>query len=131
MIIQGMPVQVPLSRDCGTEDRFWYWRGASGRRYIHSIYEAASCPPLPGAVFVAVRRIGTLRTAVAVGRFPAVIEGGTTAAMLPNGCVADEIHVHLLARNDGEARAVKADLALAMTPLQRPSQIAESAAIAA
>jgi hypothetical protein len=131
MIIQGTPVQVQLSRDCGTEDRFWYWRGASGRRYIHTIYGAAACPPLPGAVFVAVRRIGTLRTAVAVGRFPAVIEGGAAAAMLPKGCVADEIHVHLLARNDCEAGAVKADLALAMTPQQRPVQTAGPAAIAA
>lgn len=124
-------MQVQLSRDCGIEDRFWYWRGASGRRYIHSIYEAAYCPPLPGAVFVAVRRIGTLRTAVAVGRFPAVMDGGAAAAMLPESCVADEIHVHLLARNEGEARAVRADLALAMTPPQRPAQTAEPAAIAA
>ncbi|MGQ0484661.1 MAG: hypothetical protein ACT4SY_04835 [Hyphomicrobiales bacterium] len=100
-----------LPEDFGRGDRFWYWRGASGRRYIHSIYEARSCPPLPGAVYVAVRRVGNAREALAVGRFPSFLDAFAPSTAGP---APDEIHVHLLARNEADAKAVLADLELAL-----------------
>ena len=108
-----------LPEDFGRGDRFWYWRGTSGQRYIHSIYEAHSCPPLPGAVYVAVRRVGNDREALAVGRFPSFLDAFSTTAA---GLAADEIHVHLLARNEAGAKAVLADLegALEEVPASLP-----------
>ena len=100
-----------LPEDFGGGDRFWYWRGISGRRYIHSIYAADSCPPLPGAVYVAVRRMGNGREALAVGRFPSFLDAFSSTAA---GLAADEIHVHLLARNETDAKAVLTDLAGAL-----------------
>jgi hypothetical protein len=110
-MLNGFPISAKLPDDLGIGERFWYWRGASGQTYIHSIYPAGSCPPLPGAVFLAVRRHGDGRREVLrAGRFPDDWDG-------PNGAqnlMADEIHVHLLARGDAAAVAVLGDLAAAM-----------------
>lgn len=110
MIIRGVPLTA-ISSDRPAEPRFWYWFGASGRRYIHSVYHADRCPPLPGAVFIAVKRTGALRTALSVGRFSVFwdLHG------LPDiGRGADEFHVHLLARGEEDARDIAADLARAL-----------------
>ena len=48
-MLNGFPISAKLPDDLGIGERFWYWRGASGQTYIHSIYPAGSCPPLPGA----------------------------------------------------------------------------------
>src|SRR3954463_7132796 len=96
MIIHGTPLTSILPEG-SIEPRFWYWFGASGRRYIHSVYPAGCCPPLPGAVFIAVKRTGTLRTAVSVGRFSVFWDLSVTPAV---GWDVEELHVHLLARDD-------------------------------
>lgn len=86
--------------------RFCYWRGRSGRRYIHTIYEARRCPPLPGALYLAVGtdEDGTRRV-LAAGRFPPFFE---LMPSLPEGC--SELHAHLLAGSDAEARSALEDL---------------------
>ena len=94
----------------GLSERFWYWQGASGRKYIHSVYETENCPPLPGAVFVGVKRQGPMRIAFHVGRFPAFWE----LQQASNLQEFDELHVHLLARGPGEADQVLADLRMAL-----------------
>jgi hypothetical protein len=106
MIIHGIPL-TSIQPERSAEPRFWYWFGATGRRYIHSVYPANCCPPLPGAVFVAVKRTGTLRTALAVGRFSVFWDW---SAVPDVGVDADELHVHLLARDDDEAEVIAADL---------------------
>ncbi|MGH6854496.1 MAG: hypothetical protein ACREDX_01960 [Aestuariivirga sp.] len=112
MLIQGFPVSAKLPKELGMAERFWYWQGRSGRNYIHSIYASGACPPLPGAVYVAVRLKGAERHAIATGRFPNFWEGSISSAdgSLVAGLDADEIHVHLLARNDQAADAVLRDL---------------------
>jgi len=111
MTIRGFPLSAKLPEDLNFGERFWYWRGASGRNYIHSIYGARSCPPLPGAVYVAVHREGAKRQAIATGRFPSFWEGSPDGASdLLRKLEADEIHVHLLSRNEREASAVSEDL---------------------
>ena len=97
-----------MLRDEGFATRFWYWRGASGREYIHSIFGPGDCPPLPGAVYVAVRRHGDRRQALAVGLFTEFWNEGDGVHLAHDG--ADEIHVHLLARDAADARAAAADL---------------------
>jgi len=107
MLIQGFPYTTKLPGTADQGDRFWYWRGASGRKYIHSIYPWGDCPPVPGAVFVAVKRLGSLRVAVAVARFASIWDEACAAF---RSLDADEVHVHLLARDSSHADAVLADL---------------------
>ncbi len=108
-MMQGFPISAKLPEDLGFGERFWYWRGASGRTYIHSIYQAGSCPPLAGAVFVLVRSSGGKRMAMAAGRFPNCVDGGAVLN-LPGDHHANEIHVHLLARDHDAANSVWRDL---------------------
>jgi hypothetical protein len=116
MLIHGSPVTIDLPSEPGLQERFWYWQGASGRRYIHSVYGPDNCPPLPGAIYVAVRRQGRLRVALSVGRFTPFWDG--TVMSLEAHHVArwgaDEIHVHLLAASVRDAEDVLADLRDAM-----------------
>ena len=112
MLIQGSPLSIDFPAHSDGGERFWYWRGISGKKYIHSIYAADACPPLPGAIYVAVRRIGHLRTAVAVGRFSPFWDGAFSEFA---DLAADEIHVHLLARDNSAADAVLSDLKAAFS----------------
>jgi len=93
--------------------RCWYWRGASGRHYIHSVYRPGTCPPFRGAVYVAVKRNGDLRRALAVGSFS---DFWTASAgnQIIDARAADEVHVHLLARSPAAIMAVIADIQAAM-----------------
>lgn len=114
-MMQGHSLSATLAEDPGLGERFWYWRGASGQRYIHSIYARDLCPRVPLAVFVLVRSSGGVRRPVAVGRFDA--EGmmrlpGTMAGQWDD----EEIHVHLLAREEDGAERVLRDLQAAMNP---------------
>ena len=110
LMMQGYPLSATLPEDSGLGERFWYWRGASGQSYIHSIYAPDLCPPVAGAVFVIVRKSLAARTAVAIGRF-------CTDGLMPLGShtpvAGEEIHVHLLTRDGEAAERVLRDLAAA------------------
>ena len=127
MIIHGTPLSSELLRDADAKDRFWYWRGASGRKYIHSVYAADLCPPLPGATYVLVKRAGTLRVALAAGRL-SDWSGWLPSSLEAEGC---ELHVHLMARDDGDADRIADDLAAALNPADAISGFAEDARLAA
>ena len=118
-MMQGYSLSATLPEDSGLGERFWYWRGASGQSYIHSIYALDHCPPVPRAVFVIVRKVGGVRSAVAIGRF--ALDGYRPASM-DAPLAGDEIHVHLLAREDDAAERVLQDLAAAVEEpsLSRP-----------
>ncbi|MEZ5829360.1 MAG: hypothetical protein R3D30_00940 [Hyphomicrobiales bacterium] len=95
---------------------FHYWRGASGRRYLHSVYTLLGCPALPQANYILVRRYedGT-REAIAFGQ---TIDDAITlnlAHLRHEGakCGANEVHVHLLADTAHERALVESDLAAA------------------
>ena len=111
-MISGAPLTVDIPSDPAFKDRFWYWRGCSGKKYIHSVYGVEDCPPLPGAVYVAVRRQGNLRTVMALGRFTPfwgnVVNGRSLDRLHASGVT--EIHVHLLAKSSDQAAAVLDDL---------------------
>jgi hypothetical protein len=112
MLIHGHPIAADFPADPGFKDRFWYWTGASGRKYIHSVYAPEDLPPLPGAIFVGVRREGPLRLVMAIGRFTPFwdgVLGNRELADFRNSGV-DEIHVHLLAKSPEVANAVLEDL---------------------
>ena len=80
-------------------DRFWFWTGASGKRYIHSVYQPEDCPPLPGAIFIEVCRMADgSRKALGAGRFSPLWDlAASSANRLDAAC--REVHVHLLAAN--------------------------------
>jgi hypothetical protein len=120
-MMHGHPLSVtalPENSDLG--ERFWYWRGASGRSYIHSIYRRDHCPVVPGAVFVIVSVCDGLRRAVSAGRFTTESMASTTSG--PAGRLdEEEIHIHLLARNEECASHVLGDLLAAMNAVPQPA----------
>ena len=130
MNIHGTPLSSTLLRDTESADRFWYWSGRSGRRYIHSVYALGTCPPLPGAVYIAARRHGGVPVAVALGRFPAILDhaGIDRLRRRLSALGASELHVHLLARSENEAESVRIDLAAAIDPQLRDLSIVSLAA---
>jgi len=83
--------------------RFCAWRGASGRRYIASVYEARACPAYCDAalIVVAAEPDGRRRIVARLARTPAPVAGRL------------ELHLHLLAATTAERRAALDDLAAA------------------
>lgn len=92
---------------------FQFWRGTSGRRYVHTIFDLISCPRLPACTYLLVRRDASgNRTALRIGTVSAeawslnLAEIRHRAAQLG----ANEVHAHLIA-GDGQARGrIAADL---------------------
>jgi hypothetical protein len=102
--------------------RFCAWRGASGRRYIVSIYEPQSCPAYCDAVLitVAVGIDGRRRalTFADTGVFPEPLLA-RMARSLPAAAGRMEFHLHLLASSSSERRAALEDLAAAAPYAER------------
>jgi hypothetical protein len=101
--------------DDALSPRFFAWRGASGRRYIASVYEADLCPAYCDAALIAVaagpdgRRILALAD---TGVFPEPVVARLAQTLAP---LAErlEFHLHLLAANPADRRAALDDLAAA------------------
>ncbi len=92
-------------------DRFCFWTGQSGKRYIHSVYAVEDCPPLPGAVYIeVVRGESGVRQPVRAGRFPPFWDMPPAASSGWQNRLC-EVHVHLLATGESDCEAVLADLA--------------------
>ena len=100
------------------DQAFHYWRGVSGRRYLHSVYALVGCPALPRANYILVRRYedGT-REALAFGQTFDDAATLNLAHLRHEGakCGANEVHIHLLADNSDERALVEADLVAAHT----------------
>jgi hypothetical protein len=106
-MMQGYSLSATLPEDTGLGERFWYWRGASGQAYIHSIYSRDLCPLVAGAVYVLVRNSPRGKEPIRVGCF------GRDGMLPPLRNVPpqeEEIHVHLLARDAETAERVLRDL---------------------
>jgi hypothetical protein len=95
----------------GTRHRCW--RGASGRRYVFSVYSRQACPAYSHAVImvVAVQPDGARRVVLAAdtGCFPEMALANASKEWAKAGSEI-ELHVHLLAASLAERRAVVADL---------------------
>lgn len=92
---------------------FRYWRGQSGRRYLHSVHSLADWPGYCDANVIFARpRADGGREALWIGRISAagseMHRGGLIDRMADAG--ASEIHVHLLAGSEAERRAIERDL---------------------
>lgn len=93
--------------------RFRHWRGLSGRRYVFSVYDPASCPAYGDAVLIVAtvdasgeRRIVSIAD---TGALPEIAVAGARriAASLE---ARVECHVHLLAASRFGREAAIADL---------------------
>jgi hypothetical protein len=95
---------------------FHYWRGASGRRYLHSVYTLIGCPTLTQTNSILVRRHedGT-RVALAFGHTRDEAVSLNLAHLRHQGAKhgANEVHIHLLAETAEERSMVEADLSAA------------------
>lgn len=101
-------------------DRFCYWTGASGKRYIHSVYRPDDCPPLPGAIFIEVCRMADgSRKPLRTGRFAPLWDLPVNShGRLDAAC--REVHVHLLAEDDSTTARVLDDLTAGLGLQVRP-----------
>jgi hypothetical protein len=104
---------VEQQADFEAPTRFHFWTGATGKRYVHTVYSLFDCPPLGIANYVLVRRDGrTARSVLAIGRVSGEAASLNLAEIRQRGAQlgADEVHIHLLAANPQESQAVEVDL---------------------
>ncbi len=112
----GGPSEEPalVCAEAAFEQAFHYWRGASGRRYLHSVYTLVGCPALPQANYILVRRHEDgRREALALGDTKDEAISLNLAHLRHQGAKAgaNEVHIHLLADTAHERALVEADLA--------------------
>lgn len=94
-------------------NRFHFWTGATGKRYVHTVYSLFDCPPVGIANYVLVRREGRAkRTVLAIGRVLSDTSSLNLAEIRQRGAAlgAHEVHIHLLAASAQESQAVEVDL---------------------
>ena len=111
MVRNGDAIEAILRSD--SSPRFQFWTGASGKRYVHTVYSLFDCPPLSIASYVLVRRSNkTERKVLAIGRLSNEQPSLNLAEIRQRAATlgADEVHVHLLAMSASECHAVEVDL---------------------
>ncbi|MDX2306934.1 MAG: hypothetical protein NW216_01715 [Hyphomicrobium sp.] len=94
-------------------ERFHFWLGASGRRYVHTVYSLVECPAIPAGNYVLVHRDEDGRRQVlAIGRVGHQAASLNLADIRRRGAElgANEVHVHLLAASAKQSRMVETDL---------------------
>jgi hypothetical protein len=92
---------------------FHYWRGASGKRYLHSVYSLVGCPVIPQANYILVRREDDgSRTPLLIGQTTEDTLSLNLASLRHEGAKrgANEVHIHLLAETASERDSVERDL---------------------
>lgn len=92
---------------------FQFWTGASGARYVHSVYHLFECPPFDQANYVLVKRHeGGQRTVLAIGRASNTASSLNLAEVRQRAAQlgANEVHLHLLASGQDDSCRIEADL---------------------
>lgn len=93
--------------------RFHFWSGASGQRYVHTVYDLLDCPEIPAANFLLVHRDAVGRRSVlAIGHLKHNAASLNLAELRHRGARlgANEVHVHLLAPSAQQRRMIELDL---------------------
>jgi hypothetical protein len=105
------PVALGVMQDLPA--RLHFWRGASGKRYVHNVYSLIECPPLPKALYLLVRRDRSGRREVLhIGCGESDAPTLNLAQVRRRGATlgANEVHVHFLAASEEERRLITCDL---------------------
>ena len=104
---------TPSETGAASKAPFLFWTGASGTRYVHSIYNLFECPPVEAANYILVKRhLDGQRTVISIGR-AAHATGHLNLAEIRLRSAqlgANEVHIHLLADSFGESQEIEADL---------------------
>jgi hypothetical protein len=108
ILLSERPPEVPMRAGFG--DRYRYFRGISGRRYLFTVINRDELADFRSAVVLLARRAADGLRAVSVS---ALDDGGRPIGsdrwppLVPADC---RVLVHLLAEQDDDRRAVVADL---------------------
>jgi len=101
-------------------ENFFFWRGASTTRYVHTIYSLLECPEIPNANYLLVKRDDNgHRTVLDVGLALHDVPSLNLAEIRHRGARlgATEVHVHILARSIRQAKLIEFDLRAALIGL--------------
>lgn len=102
-----------ISNDADLENAFHFWQGASGKRYIHSVYSLFTCPELPKANYVLVRREENGEcTALSIGQTKDNASSLNLAFLRHSAAKlgANEVHINVMTKSDHERNMVRLDL---------------------
>lgn len=103
-----------VCREAEVTQPYHYWLGASGSRYLHTVFPLLECPLIPKVNYILVRRgADGVRRPLEVGRTVFDADSLNLAHLRHRAARigANEIHVHFLSATAGERAAVEADLA--------------------
>lgn len=92
---------------------FLFWTGASGTRYVHSIYNLFECPPVDVGNYILVKRHSDgRRTVLSIGRAAHAVPSLNLAELRQRSAElgANEVHIHLLAGSTTQSQTIEADL---------------------
>jgi hypothetical protein len=92
---------------------FHYWDGASGKRYLHSVYSLIDCPELPMTNYIIVRRNANgERIPVYIGQTKADASSLDLAFIRQTAArfKAKEVHIHVMTDSREERLGVERDL---------------------
>jgi hypothetical protein len=93
--------------------RCQFWRGASGRPYVHTVYSLIECPALPKATYLLVRRsAGGSREVLHIASGESDAPTLNLAHIRQRGATlgANEVHVHFLAKTEPQRQLAMCDL---------------------
>ena len=114
-LLGGAPADGPHS----LAERFHFWTGATGRRYVHTVYSLIECPAIPSGNYILVNR--------GADGVRSVLSGGSVAneaatlnlaeiRKLGAELGANEVHIHLLAGTAKLMKLVEFDLKGRLAP---------------
>jgi hypothetical protein len=110
-----IPANEPalVCREAQVTQPFHYWRGASGQRYLHTVFPLFDCPLMPRVNFILVQRDrdGTCRP-LDIGQTVSHTDSLNLAHLRRKAALlgANEIHIHFLPETVTERAAAEADL---------------------
>jgi len=95
------------------KERFQFWTGASGARYVHTVYSLVTCPTLPASNFMLIKRDADGEPDVlSIGQLTNSATSLNLAEVRRRGAElgATEVHIHLLADGAKQAMSIQQDL---------------------
>lgn len=101
-------------------ENFYFWRGSSTTRYVHTIYSLVDCPEVPNTNYLLIKRDDSgQRLVLAVGLALRDAPSLNLAEIRQRGAQlgATEVHVHMLADSIKQAKLVEFDLRAALLGL--------------
>ncbi len=102
-----------VCREAQLKQPFHYWRGASGQRYLHTVFPLFDCPLMSKVNYILVQRgrDGTRRP-LDIGQTVSEADSLNLAHLRRRAALlgANEIHIHFLSESVSERVAAEADL---------------------